>query len=283
LREALQATQAACEIAHRKAQWSHASTATGNLSTTYLIMGDFSQALSLAQASVELADRGRASFDQAACRAVLANVLHQFGEYEGAGINFVEGEQFLREHQPDFPLFMSVAGYTYCDWLLTKGDFEEVKERVAQTLEWARQKLLPLARGLDHLSLGRAFLFEHQQNGEGNLDRAAENLYRAVQELRQVGAQRHLAAGLLAEAELHRLSHDLARAEQNLEELHRIATRSEMDFYLTDYHLESARLLLARGANEEARLHTETARQMIDRMGYHRRDKEVAELEAQLA
>jgi len=54
--------------------------------------------------------------------------------------------------------------------------------------------------------------------------------------------------------------------------------------------LEYARLVLARhhpnpplqGAGDEARKHWEIAKDMIEKMGYHRRDKEVEEIEGQL-
>ena len=55
-----------------------------------------------------------------------------------------------------------------------------------------------------------------------------------------------------------------------------------MGLHLADYHLESARLRLAQGDEEKAREHLATAKEMIERMGYHRRDKEVSELEQQL-
>ena len=55
-----------------------------------------------------------------------------------------------------------------------------------------------------------------------------------------------------------------------------------MGLHLADYHLESARLQLAQDNNDKAREHLSTAKEMIERMGYHRRDKEVNELEQQL-
>ncbi len=62
----------------------------------------------------------------------------------------------------------------------------------------------------------------------------------------------------------------LARAD--LEEAREIAERGSMNLFLADYHLESARLCRDQG-------NTETAKTKIDKMGYHRRDKEVKELE----
>jgi len=51
-----------------------------------------------------------------------------------------------------------------------------------------------------------------------------------------------------------------------------------MRLYLADYHLEAGRLCLDEGKHEDARKHLNTAKTMVDEMGYHRRDQEVEEL-----
>ena len=61
-----------------------------------------------------------------------------------------------------------------------------------------------------------------------------------------------------------------------------IAERGGMELFQADAHLEYARLYLAMGDKPKARGHLATAKEMVARMGYHRRDREVAELEAQL-
>ena len=61
-----------------------------------------------------------------------------------------------------------------------------------------------------------------------------------------------------------------------------IAERGGMGLHQADAHLEYARLRLAMGDRPEARENLDKAREMIGRMGYHRRDGAVAELEAQL-
>jgi hypothetical protein len=55
-----------------------------------------------------------------------------------------------------------------------------------------------------------------------------------------------------------------------------------MGLHLADGHLESARLHLAQGNQDKAREHLATAREMVERMGYHRHDNEVGELAEQL-
>jgi hypothetical protein len=157
---------------------------------------------------------------------------------------------------------------------------------------------------LDQLTLGRAWLLQAAQSGKtlttspahptdpgvdlDTLAQAATWLDRAVAGLRQAGQQIHLPLGLLARAAFFRLrsamgeadSYDRARADLN--EAFAIAERGEMQLHLADCHLESARLALATGDRASARKAWETAKAMIEEMGYHRRDGEVAEIEAKL-
>jgi hypothetical protein len=56
----------------------------------------------------------------------------------------------------------------------------------------------------------------------------------------------------------------------------------EMRLYETDCHLEYAWLHLACGEKDKARQSLVQAKEMIEEMGYHRRDGEVAELEKML-
>jgi len=58
-----------------------------------------------------------------------------------------------------------------------------------------------------------------------------------------------------------------------------IATRGGMRLHEADCHLEYARLHLACGEKEKARQSLAQAKEMIEDMSYHRRDREVAELE----
>jgi hypothetical protein len=60
-----------------------------------------------------------------------------------------------------------------------------------------------------------------------------------------------------------------------------IATQSDLLLHLTDYHLESCRLALAEGERGKAAEHLTSARELVAKTGYHRRDGEVKELEEQ--
>ncbi len=52
-----------------------------------------------------------------------------------------------------------------------------------------------------------------------------------------------------------------------------------MGLYEADCHLGYARLFIAQGEKEKARESWVKAKEMIERIGYHRRDKHVEEIE----
>ena len=81
---------------------------------------------------------------------------------------------------------------------------------------------------------------------------------------------------------MRRGSGDYQSARTDLDEAQRLAERSQMGLYLADCHLERARLCLATGEREQAHAHWTKAKEMIEQMGYHRRDGEVSEIEQQL-
>ena len=82
--------------------------------------------------------------------------------------------------------------------------------------------------------------------------------------------------------QFYRITGELIKTQKDLEETFTIAARGGMGLFFTDCHLEYARLYLAKGDKAKAREHWQIAKDSIDKMGYHRRDKEVQELEEQL-
>jgi tetratricopeptide (TPR) repeat protein len=291
--EAVQPEQAGLEMDISQEDWKNASIAAGNLSELHLTLGDLAQALEYARQSVGLADRSGNTFARMVFRVRLADSLHQADQLEEAAVLFREAEEIQQERQPGFPLLYSKQGFEYCNLLLGQGQATEVLRRASQTLKWVRPYvgkglgLLDIA--LDHLSLGRAHLMLAQDA------QAAAHLHRAVDGLRQAGTQHELPRGLLARAALFRAQGDFDHAQRDLDEALAIATRGGMRLHEADCHLEYARLYVdLRGLRRTAGLHDlgglrglasehlAKAREMIAEMGYHRRDGEVAALEAAL-
>jgi tetratricopeptide (TPR) repeat protein len=290
LAEAAQPMQAGMEASIAQKDWKGAAVDAGNLSELTLTSGDLAQALATAQQSVELADRSGDAFQRMQKRAKLANLLHQTGRLAEADALFRGAEEMQKERQPEYPLLYSLQGFLYCDLLLSQGKVQEVQSRAGQTLEWEKQYLGLLDVALDQLSLGRAYLLQARQEGTGDpsislrtsFSQAAAHLEQTVDGLRQAGRQDYIPLGLLARAELRWVTGDVVRARRDLEEALSIATRGGMRLHEADCHLEYARLHLACGEKEKARQSLAQAKEMIEDMGYHRRDGEVAELEGEL-
>jgi tetratricopeptide (TPR) repeat protein len=283
LMEAAQPMQASLEVAIAQELWKAAATSAGNLNELHLVSGDLAQGLAYAQQSVDLADRSGDAFERLKQRGKLANVLHQAGRLPEAEATFRQAEEMQKVHWPQYPFLYSLGGYLYCDLLLGQGKVREVQSRAERALDivlHGSQALLDIA--LAHLSLGRALLLQVRQEGTGDFSQAAAHLNQAVDGLRESGYQWVLPLGLLARAELRRVTGSLDRARADLEEALSIATRGGMRLHQADCHLEYARLHLACGEREKARQSLAQAKEMIEDMGYHRRDGEVAELEGML-
>jgi hypothetical protein len=156
-------------------------------------------------------------------------------------------------------------------------------------------------------TLGRGPLPDSAQADAGV---AAARLSEAVEGLRASGQNDFLARGLLARAAFRRAVGDWEGAARDLDEAQEIAEPGPMRLYLCDCSLERARLALARleafaplnglvapspsppappdaaaaaGLREEARDQLDVARKLVAECGYHRRDQELAELDAVLA
>jgi len=287
--------------------WKNAARQANNLSEVHLIIGDLVQALNYAYQSVDLAIRSGDWSLQRMFIVTLAVILHQTGRYTEIENLFRQAEELQKKNEPKFPLLYSAMGFHYCDLLLSQGNFQEAQKRANQTLKWMIQHSGLLDVALDNLSLGRAHLLQAQYDPTHPFNESLTYLKRAVDGLRRANNQPHIPLGLLARAEYYRLIGDFNKAQKDLEEAYTIATRGGMGLHLADCHLEYARLYLAhlsllraiapkqfpresgtvwQSALEmtgKAREHLTTAKEMINKMGYHRRDKEVEELEKELS
>jgi tetratricopeptide (TPR) repeat protein len=257
LADAVEPMQAGSLAYVESKDWKNAAISYSNLSELHLTLGDVPQAVAAARQAVDFADRSGDGFQRILNRTTLADALHQSCDVAEATRLFAEAEQLQVERQPEYPTLYSVQGYQYCDLLLGQGQTAEVLRRASKTLPWAEGQHCLLDIGLDHLSLGRA-------HPAGSAE-AAHHLDQAVEFLRRSGTLHHLPLALLARGTPH-----------DLDEVFRIATRSGMRLYLADYHLAMAR-------RDHSRAHFEAAERLIAETGYHRRDRELERLRADLA
>jgi tetratricopeptide (TPR) repeat protein len=249
LTDAVEPMQASAEAAVRLEDWQNVAIYYGNLSELHLTLGNLADAVATARQAVDFADRSGDRHLRLAQLTTLADALHQSGDPAEAMRLFAEAERIQAEGQPGYPILYSAEGYQYCDLLLGQVQNVEVLRRASQTVDWASKHGGLLSIGLDHLSLGRAHL-------AGSAE-AMHHLDLAVDLLRRAGTLHELPRALLARGTDH-----------DLDEVFRIATRAGMRLYLADYHL-------ARGNLAEAEA-------LINETGYHRRDRELAELRAKV-
>ena len=285
LREALEPMQASVEMNVKRENWKDAAPNASNLSELQLTLGDVAQAVESGARSSRYADQSGDMFQRMSKRATHADALHQAGDTAAALALFREAEQLQQEHQPSYPRLYSLQGFRYCDLLLTQGSTAEVLERAEYSIEIAKRNRWLLDIALDQLTLGRAHLQQRllpSTSGRGAGGEGLHWLEQAVAGLRASGRQDFVPFGLLARAALHRHTHDVTRARQDLQEVFDIADGSGMRLHLTDYHLEMARLLVAEGAVAGLQKHIEAAAKLITETGYHRRDPELADLKTKL-
>ena len=304
LKESTQLMQAVLDAYISQQKWKSAAIAASNLSDTYLNIGELAQALDDARQSVKFADLSGEGFQQFSKRSTLANTFHQVGRLAQAEETFRQAERLLKkkrqaEHEqmlqqrrqakwmrykrpPRSPILSSLQGFQYCDLLLNQGKYQEAMIRAKRILATVTQHGQFLNIALAYLSMGRAYLIKAKRENTGNFAQATDYLKRAVDGLRQAGTLHLLPSGLLGRAELYRNTGEFERARADLDEAMRIATRGSMGLHEADCHLEYARLYLAQGKNEQARASWAKAKEMIERMGYHRRDRDVREIDEQL-
>jgi hypothetical protein len=319
LQEALSASRAALRMAEEAQDWPNAAARASNLSETELLVGEVAAAMVTAEQSVGLADRAHGAFQMMFNRAKQAEALQAAGEWERAGGLFADAEQRQQRRQPQYPLLYSLQGYRYCDLLLSPGPAEKVRDRAVRTLEWVRPYNLILDIALDTLTLARAHLAlalrgpargHSADSASADARAAAVKINEAVEGLRASGQNELEARGLIARAAFRRAVGDWDGAARDLHDAFEIAEPGPMRLHLCDCRLERARLALARREafaplaglversppppalpnaaeaatlREEALNQLEKARKFIAQCGYHRRDEELAELDAVVA
>ncbi|MBU0656445.1 MAG: toll/interleukin-1 receptor domain-containing protein [Gammaproteobacteria bacterium] len=282
-----------------------AGMTANNLSEIYLLSGNIEKSIHFAQKSLDYSNYSEDKYYYMSFLATCADALLQYGNSDAATYLLSEADKIEREKFTDFPMWYSINNFRYCNVLLQQGQIDAALARSKFSLEISIENNWLLDIGLDTLNIGMSYL--HQKN----ILEATHWLYQARATLRASGTMHHIPRCLLACAALHRQTCNFHYARQDLQEVFDIADGSGMRLHLTDYHLEMARLLLAEagfdstltplsasaqpagsgatrclsgveGNMQQAQTHIEAAAKLINETGYHRRDKELEELQKHL-
>jgi hypothetical protein len=244
LTEALEPMRAGLEMGVKQEDWKGAAIRASNLSELEFTLGEVAGAVGDAEQSVTYADRSGDTFERMSMRTSHADALHQAGRQDEAEVRFREAEQMQAEVQSEYPLLYSLAGFRYCDLLLSEAEREAgkaegelkqgewlapcraVSERAARTLEWAeRNNVALLDVALNHLTLGRAALYAAilqsrggrrepaqtsslptSEESQHGFTSATTELDQAASGLRRAAAVEFLVRGLLTRAWLRGLT-----------------------------------------------------------------------------
>ena len=303
--EALEPMRVGLEMRIKQENWKEAAISAGNLSETELTLGEVTRAVGDAEQSMTYADRSGVAYQRCWRRTTVAVALHQAGRQAEAEKFFREAERMQAEYQPAYPLLYSQRGFRYCDLLLAaperavwspdeNGDVKvellaacrAIAHRTTRSLKIAELGNWLLDMALDHLTLGRAALFEAIL-ADSDFRVASAELDAAVSGLRCAGQVQELPRGLLTRAWLRcstgpRTGPDSAQAD--LDEAWEIAARGSMRLHMADIHLYRARLFYREPTYPKewgsAKADLDAAEKLINECGYHRRDEELADAKA---
>jgi tetratricopeptide (TPR) repeat protein len=316
LQEAIPVMRSSLLIAEVARNWRIAASRARNLCETEMLVGEIAAGSTTSERATDYAQRSRDTYQMLAARVAKAAVVYAASDWQMANDLFVEADQMQQGYQPDFPLLYSSRGYQYCDLLISQGRALEALDRATRTLPAARQDGGLLTIALDTLTLGRAHLLLSLRSvsvgnsvvSDGDEERPlGDSFDEAIEGLRASGLSEYVPRGLLARAAFRRAVGNWDGAARDLDEAQEIAEPGPMRLYRCDIALERARLALAgrepfaplngrvepspppptvpdagEGLQllEQARKELDAARNLIAECGYHRRDEELAELDA---
>jgi tetratricopeptide (TPR) repeat protein len=323
LTEALEPTRAAVVLMIKQNNWREAASCVSNLSELELILGELDGAVGNGKQSVVYAESSGDVFLRLYSRTTHADALYQAGSWAEAQTLFNEAEQIQSKHAPNHPLLYSVQGFRHCDLLLAAPEIaawqvvhrlkvrcqqsellnlcRAASDHAAQTLKWGEGKIGILSVAVDHLTLGRATLYEAIID-KAEIRNSRSEIETAVDGLRRADQQPLLVLGLLTRT-WHRFLAGAClgpeSAQADLDEAWEIAERGPMRLHMADIHLYRARLfgpLSGKMTSEAERIEypwnknpdgsprgplddLRAARKLIEQCGYWRRKEELEDAE----
>jgi tetratricopeptide (TPR) repeat protein len=240
LNEAKEPVKAGMDASVKDNDWKGAAQDAGNLSELMLLSGNVNKAAEYGEKSVKFADKSKDEFQMEGKRTTLADALHNSGKLDKAYELFKEAESMQEKTQPDYPYLYSLQGFQYCDLLISLGKFKHALKRGKTTLEWEQGRLLDIAH--DNLTIGRSLMLICI-NEKSAFSESQKYLDKALNGLREAGAQEFIVKGLFACADLYMNLKEFAEAWKDLDEAFEIAQYGNMKLYLADYYINTCRLI----------------------------------------
>ena len=290
--------------------WENTAERAKALSRLLLPAGEVEQAVVHARLALQLYDAGEDMFNSAWMHVRLIRALHVSGDLQEAEEVCRELEVLQAEQKSQSDLLKTpCADFACCDLLLHLGQHQAVRKMACAALEENDRQREPLQKAAAQLLSAKILLFQAipslagqiKQPLPAELETAPEGvpeqvnvlLDRAIETFRDVGSIEWLIQGLFTRSIVGRVMGDFSTASADLEELRELTELGGMPLYLTDYHLESARVVYAQCAGEDGKFssdaageefhqrmhdHVEVAEALIWRTGYHLRDAELEQL-----
>ncbi|MGI9418257.1 MAG: TIR domain-containing protein [Geminicoccaceae bacterium] len=276
LAEAIAPMQSALAKSVELRELRNAAVDVVDLAEMQMALGEIGTALDTGEVAIRYAENSNDRIAKMINRSTLAHICHQAGEQEKAIALFDEAEVIQSSIDSQHPRLYSVAGYQYCDFLLSLGQAETVRKRAIYARDVWKESAWLLDAALNELSLGRAALALQDRNVAGT------KLNNALEGLREAGRIDYVPRGLLARAAFFRETEMYKESLKDLREAMRIAKRCGTRLHECDAHLEYARLALAEGNRDAALPHFKSADALVTACGYHRRDPEILDLKEKL-
>ncbi|MBI1227954.1 MAG: hypothetical protein GC192_22170 [Bacteroidetes bacterium] len=283
LDEAINVVMESFKIHERLYNWNELALNAIALCELYILTGQVKNAIYYGKRCVEIAMASKRKNVLTDAKAVYAHALHQNGLFKKAKHTFQQSEIIQQTEEPWSEYLYSIRGFRFNQLLLDIELSMEVAVRSKYMTTLTKDKLDALNHAINYLGISVVLLhLSRTLYSQNTLDTTISNLNHAISYFTMAGRQDYLPVGLLFRASYYRFVEKFLFAEEDLEEVLDIAEPSGMRLHLTDYHLEMARLRNDMGRLEEAKDNMEKAAKLIEETGYHRRDKELAELQAVL-
>jgi hypothetical protein len=249
-----------------------------NLTTLLLFQGKLLTARSESKKAVKLAGKSQGASLVGFAVTFDANVRAQLGECVDGDTVRICREWKGDDLNPEFQFVSYLQRFLACDLLLYNNLYDDV-------IEWLKTTGLSDTPhsdcGLDQLNLGYALFLRSQLKQERVPPKVKGLLIKAIENLTRAHNTHHIPRARLALSDFLRQRNDLVGARKEVDEAMTYAANG-MDLHMADCHLAYAKLNLADGEIDKSQKSLDEAREIIQRIGYGRRKKELAELEKQI-